>query len=387
MTMAITAKAAELRAAGRDVLGFGAGEPDFDTPEPIKEACAKALRDGATKYTPAPGTLDLRQAISFKLQRDNGLRYDPKTEIIATIGAKHALYELFQATLDPGDEVIIPAPYWVSYADMARLAGAEPVLVFAGADQGFKITPGQLREAVTPRSKMFVVNSPCNPTGAVYTGEELRALAEAALEAGLLIVSDEIYEKLLYDGAEHRAVAGFSDEIKARTVTINGVSKAYSMTGWRIGYAAGPRDIIGAMGDIQSHATSNPTTFAQAGAAAALRGGYDFLPAWLEAFDERRRLLVEALNAIEGVHCVNPVGAFYVFPDFAGVLGRRAPNGERIDSSMKLAEYLLDEAGVALVPGEAFGAPGCARLSYATATATVREGAKRIGEALGKLAG
>jgi aspartate aminotransferase len=384
-TLAITAKAQEMRAAGRDVLGFGAGEPDFDTPDHIKEACQKALRDGDTKYTPAAGKLVLREAIAEKFRRDNGLSYNPKTEVIVTIGAKHALYELFQAVLDPGDEAIIPAPYWVSYAAMASLAGASPVIIPVGADQDFKVSPEQVREAITPRSKLLVINSPSNPTGMVYTPDELRALAEVALEAGLLIVSDEIYEKLLYDSAEQVAVASFSEEVKASTVTINGLSKTYSMTGWRLGYAAGPREIIDAMERIQSHATSNPTSFAQAGAVAALRGSCDFLAPKLAAFDERRRHLVDALGAMDGVRCVRPQGAFYVFPDFSGVLGRKTPKGETLRDAIHLAEYLLDEVGVALVPGEAFGAPGCARISYATSTATVQEGAKRIGEALARL--
>jgi aspartate aminotransferase len=382
--MAVDAKAKRLRAEGRDVLGFGAGEPDFDTPDHIKRAAIAAIERGETKYGEARGSLALREAICEKFRRDNALTYAPD-EVIVGIGGKHVLYELFQATLDEGDEVIVPAPYWVSYPDQIELAGGRPVIVSAGADADYKITPEQLRAAITPATRALVLNSPSNPTGMVMSREELAALVEVALEAGLMIVSDEIYEHLLYDGAVHHSVAALSEAARAATITVNGFSKTYSMTGWRLGYAAGPRDVIGAMARIQSHATSNPTTFAQSGAVVALRDGYDFLPAFLAAFDERRRILCDSLNAIDGVRCPVPTGAFYVFPDMSGLLGRLTPDGVEINSTLELAEWLLDAAGVAVVPGEGFGAPGSVRLSYAVATSTVREGARRLAEAIATL--
>ena len=385
MTMAISSKAKQLKAEGRDVISFGAGEPDFDTPEHIKQAAIEALNAGVTKYAPASGSMELRKAIAAKLKRDNGLDYAPEQTIV-NIGAKHTVFEALMVLVDRGDRVIIPSPYWVSYPEMVRACEGEPVIVSAGADQDFKITPDQLKEAIgSEGATVLILNSPSNPTGMVYTGEELRALAEVAVEAGLMILSDEIYEKLLYDGAEHIAVASLSPEIYERTITINGMSKAFSMTGWRLGYAAGPLEVIKAMGGLQSHSTSNPTSFAMTGGVEALNAGYDFLPAFLEAFDRRRKLMVEALNAMDGMNCRVPQGAFYAFPDVSALVGKKTPEGGEIGSSMDLANWLLESADVAAVPGEAFGAPGCLRFSYATSDENIAKGMERMATALAKL--
>jgi aspartate aminotransferase len=384
MTMAITAKAKQLKAEGKDVIGFGAGEPDFDTPDHIKQAAITALNNGVTKYAPAPGSNELRDAIVAKFARDNDLTYT-RDQVIVNIGAKHTVFAALMVVVDRDDEVIIPAPFWVSYPEMVRCAEGKPVIVTAGPDQDFKITPDQLKAAITPKTRALILNSPSNPTGQVYSADELRALAEIAVEAGLVILSDEIYEKLLYDGATHQSVAALSDDIYNHTITINGMSKAFSMTGWRLGYAAGPQPIIKAMSSMQSHSTSNPVSFAMVGGVEALNAGYDFLPTFLEAFDRRRTHLVDALNAVDGITCAKPQGAFYVFPDASGLLGRSTPEGKTIATTMDLADYLLESVGVGVVPGEAFGAPGCMRLSYATSDANVEEGARRIAQAADKL--
>lgn len=383
ITLAVDAKAKQLKAEGRDIIGFGAGEPDFDTPDHIKNAAIAALNKGVTKYAPSGGSLELRDAIVHKLKRDNGLTYK-RSQVIVNIGAKHTLYEIFMAIVERGNEVIIPAPYWVSYPEMVRACEGVPVFVSAPASQNFKITPRQLEKAITAHTVAVVLNSPSNPTGMVYTPEELHELAEVAVAHGQLIISDEIYEKLLYEDAKFVSVASFSPEIYERTVTVNGFSKAFSMTGWRLGYAAGPEWLIEAMNTLQSHSTSNPVSFAMSGAVEALNAGYDFLPAFLEAFDRRRRALVKALNAIEGVTCPNPKGAFYVFPDFSALLGLSTPEGKQINNTLDLSEYLLEQ-GVAVVPGEGFGAPGCLRLSYAISDKNVEEGARRIAAAIERL--
>jgi aspartate aminotransferase len=370
-TLGITARARQLKAQGIDVIGFGAGEPDFDTPEPIKRAAIAALEGGDTKYTPSSGTEALRKAICEKLLRDNGLSYQPN-EVIVSAGAKHSLFNLMQAVLDPGDEVIIPAPYWVSYPEQVKLAGGVPVIVEAPESDGFRVTAAAIRAAVTPATRMMVINSPSNPTGAAIDQAELRQIAELAVERDLMVVSDEIYEKLTYGGSLHTSIASFGEEIKARTFTVNGFSKAYSMTGWRLGYLAGDRTVVAAMGRIQDQSTSNPTSFAQAGAVAALTGPQDSVETMRQAFEERRNVIVSRLNAIPGVRCVNPDGAFYVFPNVSGLFSSQAGDSDA------LAEYLLAEARIAVVPGSGFGAPEYIRLSYATSMEQIQEGINRL---------
>ena len=383
-TLAITAKAKALKAQGRDIIGFGAGEPDFDTPENIKEAAVRAIRDGQTKYTPVGGLPELKAAIMEKFSADNGLEYSPE-EVLVSCGGKHSLYNLFQAVIDPGDEVIVPAPYWVSYPPMVELAGGTARVVSTSEERGFKMTPGELKAAVTERTRAVVINSPSNPTGAAYTASELAGLAEAALSAGLLIVSDEIYERLTYDGFESTSVASVSDEVRRSTVVFNGVSKTYSMTGWRIGYAAGPAPIIKAMTRIQSQSTSNPCSISQWAALEALTGPQDAVGKMLAEFSLRRAAMVDGLNSIEGVRCFHPQGAFYVFPDVSGLYGRKA-GGKVIEGSVDFTGYLLEEAGVAVVPGAPFGEDGGIRLSYATSLGNVTEGVERIREAAERLA-
>jgi aspartate aminotransferase len=370
-TLGITARARQLKAQGIDVIGFGAGEPDFDTPEPIKRAAIAALEAGDTKYTPSSGTEALREAICEKLQRDNGLAYQTN-EVIVSVGAKHSLYNLMQALLDPGDEVIIPAPYWVSYPEQVKLAGGRPISVDASESDGFRVTAAAIRAAITPATRMVVINSPSNPTGAAIEAEELRRIAGLAVERDLIVVSDEIYEKLTYDGRRHTSIASFSEEVKARTFTVNGFSKAYSMTGWRLGYVAGDKTVVAAMGRIQDQSTSNPTSFAQAGAVAALNGSQDSVEMMRRAFEERRNVIVRRLNAIPGIDCVNPDGAFYVFPNVASLFTPQVPDTDA------MAEYLLAEARIAVVPGSGFGAPHYIRLSYATTMEQIEEGMNRL---------
>ncbi len=382
-TLAVTAKAQAMRAEGHDIIGFGAGEPDFDTPEPIKEAAVKALAEGFTKYTPVAGIPELKAAIVEKFARENGLTYTPQ-EIAVSCGAKHCLYNLFQACLEAGDEVLIPVPYWVSYPDMAYLADATPVFVPPMDDGSFKVSPEAVRELVTPRSRALVLNSPSNPTGAAYSEEELRALAAVAEEADLLVVSDEIYEHIVYDGFRHVSVAALSPELKARTMVVNGHSKTFSMTGWRIGYIAGDKDVIAAISKIQSQSTSNPTSFAQRGAVEALRGPMDEVAAMVEEFSRRRTVIVDGLNAVDGLKCTMPQGAFYVFPDVSGLFGRKYKD-RGLKGSLDVTEFLLEEARVAVVPGVAFGDDRCLRLSYATDLATIEEGLNRIATAVATL--
>ena len=383
-TLAITAKAKALKAQGIDVVGFGAGEPDFDTPAHIKQAAIDALNAGYTKYTPTSGEADLKEAIAAKLARDNSLRYRPEN-IIVSSGAKHSLYNLMQALLDPGDEVILPAPYWVTYPEQLRLAEGKAVIVATHPENDFMPTRDDLRAAITPRTKAILLNSPSNPTGGVASRQTLKDLASVVLQHNLTLISDEIYEKLLYDGREHTSPAALGSEVFQRTVTVNGCSKAYAMTGWRIGYAAAAdTELIAAMGRLQDQSTSNPASISQKAAVAALNGPQEPVEEMRRAFEMRRNLMVERLNALPGVTCRMPGGAFYAFANVETLYGRRA--GERsIRSSDDLAAYLLDEARVAVVPGSGFGADAYIRLSYATSQENIVKGLERMEVALRKL--
>ncbi len=382
-TLRITAEAKAMAARGLDVIDFASGEPDLDTPLPVKNAGIAAIRSGFTKYTAVGGTDELKQAVLDKLRRDQGLGYD-KSQLLISSGAKHSLYNLAQAFIEAGDEVIIPAPYWVSYPDQVLLNDGTPVLVPTEEATGFHLTGTLLERHVTPRTKAVIVNSPGNPTGAAYDRRTLEGIAEVALRHGLLIISDEIYEKLLYDGLTHVSIASLGPEVQARTVVVNGVSKAYSMTGWRIGYAAGPKDLIAAMTTVQSQSTSNPTSISQKAAVAAMNEGAAFIKEMVAEFDQRRRYMVERLNKIPGVRCAMPQGAFYAFPHVGRLIGRRAPDGP-LASATALAGYLLKEARTALVPGEAFGAPEHLRFSYATGMPNIVTGLDRIDEAIRRL--
>ena len=367
LTLAIDAKAKQMKAEGQDVVGFGAGEPDFDTPQHIKDAAARALADGFTKYTPSSGIPELRQAIADKFQRENGLAYKP-SQIIVSCGGKHSCYNVILATCEEGDEVIIPAPYWLSYPEMVKLAGATPVILPTSDQTEFKVTPAQLRAAITPRTRLFVLNSPSNPTGSVYTPEEIKALGDVCVERGVLIMSDEIYEHLLYDGAVHRSVASFSPAHLDHTIIVHGFAKAWSMTGWRLGFLAAPEPIAKAIDAVQSHSTSNPCSFAQKGGVAALTGSQEHLPKWLAEYAKRRTRAWEMLNAMPGVTCVNSKGAFYLFPNISG-------------TGLKSADFcarLLEQEKVAAVPGIAFGADDYIRISYATSLANIEKGLERL---------
>ncbi|MCP9464679.1 MAG: pyridoxal phosphate-dependent aminotransferase [Nitrospira sp.] len=382
-TLAMTATAKAMAAQGIDVVDFSSGEPDFDTPEPVKAAAEAAIRAGFTKYTPSSGIDELRQVISDKLHDEIGVRYE-KSQILVSCGAKHSLYNLAQACLEGGDEVIIPAPYWVSYVDQALLNDATPIPLPTSEENGYTIRVDELERAITTRTKAIVINSPCNPTGATYDRTTLQSIAEIAVRHELLIISDEIYEKIIYDGVPHVSIASLGPEVAARTVVINGVSKAYAMTGWRIGYAAGPKDILTAMANIQSQSTSNPCSIAQKAAVAALKLGESFTRQMVAEFDRRRKVMVERLNRIPGVACRMPTGAFYAFPNISGLLGRRGPDGP-ITSPQALADYLLKHAHVAVVPGEPFGSHHHIRLSYATSLEAIHRGLDRLVEAVDKL--
>ncbi|MFP7201136.1 pyridoxal phosphate-dependent aminotransferase [Lysinibacillus halotolerans] len=371
-TLAITAKAKELKAQGIDVIGLGAGEPDFNTPKNILDAAAKSMYDGHTKYTPAGGLPALKQAIIEKLARDNNLEYKPN-EILVGVGAKHVLYTLFQVILNEGDEVIIPIPYWVSYPEQVKLAGGVPVYVESTSEQNYKITASQLREAITDKTKAVIINSPSNPSGMVYTREELAQLAAVAVEKDIIIVSDEIYEKLLYNGLEHFSIAQLSEEVKSRTIVINGVAKSHSMTGWRIGYAAGNAQIINSMADLASHSTSNPTTTSQYATIEAYNGSQDSVEEMRKAFETRLETIYPKLNAIPGFRVVKPQGAFYFLPDVA-----KAAEKTGYGSVDEFATALLTEANVAVVPGSGFGVPTTVRLSYATSLELLEEAVLRI---------
>ena len=379
-TLAITARAAELRAAGKDVIGLGAGEPDFDTPEHIKEAARVALAEGRTKYTAVDGTPGLKQAIIAKFRRDNGFEFAPE-QILVSCGGKQSFFNLAQALLDPGDEVLIPAPYWVSYPDMAILAGGVPVLVHAGADQRFKIRPAQLRALLNDKTRLVVINSPSNPTGMAYTADELAGLGEVLREfPKVVIATDDMYEHIRWDrDTPFVNILNVCPDLADRTLVLNGVSKAYSMTGWRIGYAAGPVEAIRAMKKIQSQSTSNPTSISQYAAEAALNGPQDCIETMLKAFKERHDYVVARLNALPGVECLETDGTFYVFPSVSGLI--KAIDGVKDD--LQLAEHLIEHAGVALVPGTAFGLSGHVRLSIATSMDNLRNALDRIERLVG----
>ena len=377
-TMAITTKAREMKAAGFDVIGLGAGEPDFDTPDNIKKAAIDAINRGETKYTAVDGIPELKQAISEKFARENRLDYKP-AEITVGSGGKHVLYNALLATLDPGDEVIIPSPYWVSYPDIVLLAGAEPVIVEASLEDGFKLTPQALEKAITPKTKWFIFNSPSNPTGAAYTREEIKALTDVLLRhERVWVLSDDIYEHLVYDGFEFSTPAQVEPKLKERTLTLNGVSKAYSMTGWRIGYAGAPAELVKAIGKLQSQSTSNPCSISQWAAVEALRGPQDFLKDWVKSFQERRDLVVSMLNQANGLSCPTPEGAFYVYPSCAGAIGKKTPKGDVVNNDEDFATLLLQEEGVAVVHGEAFGLSPFFRISYATGMDALEEACRRI---------
>lgn len=384
-TLVVTAKAAELKAAGKDVIGLGAGEPDFDTPDHIKDAAIKAIKDGKTKYTPVGGTPDLKKAICDKFKRENGLDY-ATNQVLAGVGAKQVIFNALLATVNPGDEVIIPAPYWVSYPDMVLFAEGTPVIVPSLEEHGFKLSAATLEKAITPNTRWLILNSPSNPTGAAYTKAELRALADVLLKhPHVWIMADDIYEHLSYDGFEFFTIAQVEPKLYERTLTVNGVSKAYSMTGWRIGYAGGPKALIAAISDIQSHSTSNACSISQAASVAALNGPQEFLKDWRNSFASRRNMVVAALNKIDGITCLTPEGAFYVFPSIKGLIGKTTPKGKKIESCNDFCDYLLEEALVAAVAGSAFGMGGYFRISYATSEKILADAMQRITKACADL--
>jgi aspartate aminotransferase len=372
-----------MRAKGIDVIGFGAGQPDFDTPSNIKEEAKRAIDEGFTKYTPASGMPELKSAICEKFKKDNGLDYKPG-EILVSCGGKHAIFNAVLALCGDGDEVILPSPYWVSYPEMIKFAGADAVVVKTTEANKFKISPEQLRDAITSKTKLLILNSPSNPTGMVYTREELQPLSEILVERGIYCISDEVYEKIIYEGHEHVSIASLSPEMKELTIVVNAVSKPYSMTGWRIGYAAGPKEIIQAMSNLQSHSTSNPTSISQKAALEAIKGPQESVKEMVRAFVERRDYMVKRLNSIGGIRCLMPGGAFYAFPEISGLLGKKY-DGREIKDSFSLTELLLAEAKVAVVPGAAFGDDNYIRLSYATSMENIVKGMNRIEEFVKKI--
>jgi aspartate aminotransferase len=382
-TLALNAKANQLKAQGVDIVNFGVGEPDFETPDNIREAAIRAIKEGFTRYTPVGGIPELKTAIAEKFQGDYGLTYKPG-EILVSCGGKHSLYNLFMVLFDPGDEVIIPSPYWVSYVPMAMLAEAKPVLAPTREENGFKLTAAELKQYITPRTKALVLNSPSNPTGCVYTREELAALGEVVLARGISVISDDIYDKILFDGAQFCNLAMLSPELKARTFVLNGVSKAYAMTGWRIGYMAGPEAVVSAATNLQSQSTSNPTSIAQKAAVEALTGPQDALRAMVAEFAWRRDDIYRRVLAIPGATTPKPGGAFYIFPNFSAYYDRIKPAAGQ-SHSQALAAYLLEEARLAAVPGAEFGEDKCLRFSYATSRERIATGLTRIQEALAKL--
>jgi len=380
-TLAMTSRVLELKAKGVDVIGLSAGEPDFDTPDFVKEAAIEAIRAGKTKYTNVDGTAELKAAIAGKFKRDNGLSYEA-SQISVNVGGKHTLFNALVATVDPGDEVVIPAPYWVSYPDIVQFAGGVPVIVKAGADQNYKVLPEQIDAAITPRTKWVLLNSPSNPSGAAYTEAELKALAEVfRRHPHVWVMADDMYEHIVYDDFRFTTIAQVAPDLYDRTLTVNGCSKAYSMTGWRIGFAGGPAPLIKAMAKLQSQSTSNPCSIAQAAATAALSGDQGFLKDRVVAFQKRRDLVVSMLNRIEGVTCPVPEGAFYVYPDVSGLIGKTTPGGKRIDNDAALIDYFLDDARVAAVNGAAFGLEPAFRVSYATSETILTEACSRIQQA------
>jgi aspartate aminotransferase len=384
-TVALTGKVAELKAQGRDIISLGAGEPDFDTPDHVKEAAIAAIRRGETKYTPVDGTAAVKDAVIEKFRRDNGLEYK-RDQITVNCGGKHTIYNALMATLNAGDEVVIPAPYWVSYPDIVLLAGGTPVIVPCAMEHGFKLTADALDRAITPKTKWVILNSPSNPTGAAYTRDELKALTDVLLKhPHVWVLADDIYEHIIYDGFKFFTVAQVEPKLYDRTLTMNGVAKAYAMTGWRIGFAGGPKEIIKAIATMQSQSTSNPCSISQAASIAALTGTQDFLPVRAKAFEKRRDLVVSMLNQAPGLHCPNPEGAFYVYPSCAGLMGKKTPDGKEIKSDLDVASYLLDAEGIAVVHGEAFGLSPHFRISYATSEAELTEACTRIQRACAAL--
>ena len=384
-TIAVTNRAATLKAEGRDIIGLGAGEPDFDTPDFVKDAAVAAIRAGQTKYTIVDGTVALKEAIRAKFKRDNALDYG-LDQITVNVGGKHTIFNAMMATLDPGDEVVIPAPYWVSYPDIVLLTGATPVIVPCASNAGYKMTPEALDAAITPRTKWLIFNSPSNPTGAAYTRAELRALADVLVRhPHVWVLSDDMYEHIVYDDFDFATLAEVEPALFERTLTVNGASKAYAMTGWRIGYAGGPVSLIKAIAKIQSQSTSNPCSISMAATIAALNGDQSFLIERNAAFRVRRDLVVAGLNAIPGLNCPTPAGAFYVYPDCAGLIGRTTPGGKRLATDEDVASYLLDGEGVAVVHGAAFGGSPAFRISYATSDALLSEACARIARAVERL--
>ena len=377
-TMAITSKAREMKAAGFDVIGLGAGEPDFDTPDNVKQAAIAAIQRGETKYTAVDGIPELKRAVVAKFARENDLTYKP-AEITVGSGGKQVLYNALLATLNPGDEVIVPSPYWVSYPDIVLLAGATPMIVETKVEEGFKLRPKALAAAITPRTKWFIFNSPSNPTGAAYTRDEIKALTDVLLKhENVWMLSDDIYEHLVYDGFAFSTPAQVEPRLKGRTLTMNGVSKAYSMTGWRIGYAGGPEPLIKAIATLQSQSTSNPCSISQWASVEALEGPQDFLKSWVASFQDRRDLVVSMLSQAKGISCPTPEGAFYVYPSCAGVVGRTSRDGKKIETDEDFATALLQEEGVAVVHGAAFGLSPFFRISYATGIEALEEACRRI---------
>lgn len=384
-TLAMTSRVFELKRAGVDVIGLGAGEPDFDTPEFVKEAAIQAIRDGKTKYTNVDGTPELKDAVISKFKRDNGLDYTAQ-QITINVGGKHTLFNAIVATVEAGDEVIVPAPYWVSYPDVIQFAGGTPVFIAAGAEQNYKITPAQLEAAITPKTKWVILNSPSNPTGAAYSAAELKALGEVIeRHPHVWVFADDMYEHILYDGFEFATIAQVCPSLYERTLTVNGCSKAYAMTGWRIGFAGGPAPLIKAIAKLQSQSTSNPCSIAQAAAVAALTGDQGFLKDRAAAFQTRRDLVVSMLNEIDGMHCPTPEGAFYVYPEFSALIGKTTPKGKVIATDEDMIGYFLDDARVAAVHGAAFGLSPAMRISYATSEALLREACTRIQTACAEL--
>ena len=382
-TLSISAKANALRAEGKNIIGFGAGEPDFDTPLNVKNAGINAIKDGFTKYTPVAGIDELKDAIIDKLQRDNQLTYN-RSQVVVSCGAKHTLYNLAQALFEKGDEVIIPAPYWVSYPDIVLLSDATPVILETKESEGFRVNPMQLEKAITENTKAIILNSPSNPAGVAYSFSELEDLADVIVSTGILAISDDIYEKIIYDEFSFFSIAGARKEMKDLTVVVNGVSKTYAMTGWRIGYAAGPEEIISAVSKIQSQSTSNPTSISQKAAVEAFTGDQSATGKMVVEYEKRRDYIVENLNGINGIFCMNPRGAFYVFPNVSLLYGS-SYKGRKISNSFDLTGYLLDEANVAVVPGAPFGNDDHIRISYATSIENIKEGIKRIKKAVDDL--
>tara|TARA_Y100001934_G_scaffold59581_2_gene73829 strand:+ start:427 stop:1641 length:1215 start_codon:yes stop_codon:yes gene_type:complete len=377
-TMAVTKMAAELKAAGQDIIGLGAGEPDFDTPDHIKNAAIEAIKNGETKYTAVDGTPALKKAIAKKFYKDNSIKYNID-EIIVSVGGKQVLYNALMSSINPGDEVIIPSPFWVSYPDMVSLAGGVPIIVEGKEKNNFKIQPDDIRDKISTKTKWIIINSPSNPTGSSYSADELRVIGHLLLEhENIFVMSDDIYEKIIYDDFKFFSLAEVVPELKDRILTVNGVSKAYAMTGWRIGYAGGPKHLITAMSKLQSQSTSNPSSISQAAALAALEGPEEFLLERNERFKTRRNMVVKMLNECNGLSCIKPSGAFYVYPSCSGIIGKSSKEGKLIENSIDFSAYLLESVGVAVVPGSAFGADPFFRISYATSDSILEEACNRI---------